>query len=290
MNMQYKNIFNAIFLIVLIFSFIDINAVDPTRAESILKQMVEKNKSVRTLQYSAIMNERIDGKMIEKKSFFKINTSPYKVFVQQSFIGINVEGLYISGMNNNQMLLCTVGFPWIQMNLDPFGSKVRNNHHHTIFEAGFNYFVDVTDKILNKYRDSLPRMLSYEGETKMFNHKCYKIVMHVNSFRYSKYTVKGNEKLPAIAKSLIINDFMIVEKNPDISDYNDVKPGQVIWIPTDYGKKFVLYVDTELGLPVYIEVFDDKGLYATYGYDKLVINATYASNEFSPTFTGYHFR
>ena len=83
---------------------------------------------------------------------------------------------------------------------------------------------------------------------------------------------------------------MILEKNPKIDDYSDVVPGQVINIPTIYGKQLVLFLDKNLLLPVEIDIYDDCGLYASYLYKNLKINKQFAWNEFSTTYKDYHFK
>lgn len=255
---------------------------------NLLQIMQQKAKEIKTIRYSAIMNERIDGKMVLKNSSFKINVNPYKVYVSQSFIGISLDALFSTGWNNNQMLVATVGFPWLQLNLDPLGKRVRDNHHHTIYEAGFNYFVDVVTEIEKKHKQDIKISL---GNNEIKNGKnCYKVIIDVNVFKTISYTVQKGENLSIIAKKHFINDYMILEKNPDIDYYDDVTSGQVINIPNVYAKQMVLYLDRELMLPVEIELFDDKGLYAVYSYNNLVINQPFAWDEFNSTYKGYHFR
>lgn len=254
----------------------------------ILQTMSEKALLIKTIEYNALMRERINNKYVDKISFFKINVSPFKIYVRESFIGIKIEGLYNDGYNNNKMIISTIGFPWVQTNLDPFGNKIRNNHHHTIFETGFNYFVSIVeDIIINKKNKT---SISYNGEEMMNGRKCYKITITNDSFKYVNYTVKPGENLTDIAKRLHINDYMMLELNPNIKDYYDVKPGQKIKIPNMYAKSLVLFIDKNLLLPIQINISDDKGLYAAYSYNNLLINKEFAWNEFSTIFKEYHFR
>jgi hypothetical protein len=282
----------TIFLIYffLVFNCINVLCNDEQKAKDLLNQMMVKNKEIKSLEYSAYMHERINGKFIDKNSFFKINISPQEIYLKQTFIGITVEGLYIEGLNNNQLLISSIGFPWLRINLDPRGSRVRKDHHHTIFDLGFDYFTEIIDTILKKYNSNLSTMLSYEGLVSFNNHECHKITIQNDFFHYNRYTVKSSENLTTIANKFYVNDYMILEKNPEISNYTDVKPGQLIWVPSDYAQKLVLYLDADMLLPLLIEIYDEKGLYATYAYINLVINPTYKWNEFSPTFKEYHFR
>ncbi len=250
--------------------------------------MSEKSMLVKTIEYDALMHERIGKKFVDKVAFFKINVTPFQLYVRESMLGIKIEGLYNEGFNNNKMIISTIGFPWLQTNLNPYGNKVRNNHHHTIFETGFSYFVSIVDDILENQKDKIT--IDYNGEEMMNGRECYKITIANNFFRYINYTVKLNEDLTIIAKQLYINDYMMLELNPGIKDYYDVKPGQAIKIPNMYAKSLVLYIDINLLLPIQIDIYDDKGLYAAYSYKNLLINKEFAWNEFNTIFKDYHFR
>ena len=105
----------------------------------------------------------------------------------------------------------------------------------------------------------------------------------------STYTVKGDEKLIAIAKKLNVNEYSIVDMNDNIDSYNDVSDGQEIYVPNDYAKKMTLYLDKEFLLPVMIKVYDDKGLYETFEYVDLKVNPSFSSDEFTEDYKEYKF-
>jgi hypothetical protein len=283
----FRNIALQLFVLFPVISTVNIYAqkTEPVQA---IQVMTQRASEVKTTIYNAIMHERIGTKFVDKTSFFKINVSPFKIYVKESFIGIHIEGLYSEGYNENKILISTVGFPWVRTLLDPYGKKVRNNHHHTIYETGFDYFVSVINELLTKHRDDIK--LSFDGEETKHNRNCYKITITDDNFKYINYIVQPGETLTSIAKRLFINDYMILELNPGIDYYNDVKPGQEIQIPTVYAKRMVLYLDKILMLPIQIDIFDDKGLYAGYSYINLIVNPTFAWNEFNTTFKDYHFR
>ena len=279
---------SIIALLLLVFITPSFSQSNPNAFE-ILQLMIQRANQVKTIEYNAIMNERIGKKMVKKESYFKINNSPLNIYVKQSFIGITLDALYCQGLNKNRLLIATVGFPWIQTSLDPLGNRVRANHHHTIFEAGFTFFVNITNEIVNQHKNDVELSIVSDNEIKD-GRNCYKISINAKSFKFVPYTVGKGENLTTIAKRNNLNDYMILEKNPKIDDYLDVVTGQVINIPTMYGKQLVLFLDKDLLLPVEIDIFDDLGLYATYMYKNLKINKQFAWNEFSPTYNGYHFR
>ena len=91
----------------------------------------------------------------------QLQVDPYKVYFTESKFGIDLEGLFVAGAYNNQARIATVGFPWIKLDLDPMGSKMRNETHHTIYEAGFGYFINVVSHFKSKYGDKFSDCLLY---------------------------------------------------------------------------------------------------------------------------------
>jgi outer membrane lipoprotein-sorting protein len=75
----------------------------------------------------------------------------------------------------------------------------------------------------------------------------------------------------------------------NLRNYESVKPGQKIKVPTSYAKKVVLYIDKLNNLPIYQQLFDEKGLFAEYKYTNLIVNPKLADNEFTKNYTGYKF-
>jgi hypothetical protein len=51
---------------------------------------------------------------------------------------------------------------------------------------------------------------------------------------------------------------MVLENNPKVSGYNDVKEGQIIKVPNAYAKLTLLLIDKEYMLPVNNKVFDES--------------------------------
>lgn len=107
-------------------------------------------------------------------------------------------------------------------------------------------------------------------------------------FKYVSYTVLKGENVLTIAKKLFVDEFMIQTHN-HLSSFNDVKEGQTIMVPSDYGKEMTLYIDKKTQLPVLIKVVDDKGLFEEYHFRNITVNPEFASDEFSKNYKGYRF-
>jgi hypothetical protein len=113
---------------------------------TLMKQMIEKNKTIKTLKYTMIMQERIKGKFFKTKMDNKINVSPLRVYLKQEYPDKDLELLFVSGWNENK---CKVKKNrLLKLNLDPYGSLIRKNQHNTIYSSGFTYTFGVLDFLL----------------------------------------------------------------------------------------------------------------------------------------------
>ena len=72
-----------------------------------------------------------------------------------------------------------------------------------------------------------------------------------------------------IARRIGVPEHSILERNPNLKDYQSVKSGQVINIPDTYSKKTELYIDKASLLPVKKLIYDDRGLYERYEFHYL---------------------
>jgi hypothetical protein len=173
--------------------------------------------------------------------------------------------------------------------LDPYGAIMRKDQHHTIHEMGFHYLADILKDGLIKAGDKLDKYFKLLGEEQYEGRTCYKLSIGYPDFGWIPYSVKKGENLVTIARKLRISEYMVMENNPKISSYNDLKEGQVIQVPNAYAKLTLLLIDKEYLLPVNNKVFDDKGVFETYEYHNLQVNPVIAPEEFTKTYKGYHF-
>lgn len=223
--------------------------------------------------------------MLNTESVVKLQVSPRKLYLYLK----GPEVLWIEGQNNGNALVNPGTFPYVNMNLDPHGSLMRKDQHHTIHEMGFTYLRDVLGALVKKAGDKFDKYFSYTGEDKWNGRPCHKLLINYSEFAYTTYTVKKGENLVTIARKLNVGEYMILEQNKEVSDYDDVKEGDKLQVPNAYAKMVILYVDKQHHLPVSIKIFDDKGLYESYEYYTLLVNPTIADEEFTKTYKDYNF-
>jgi hypothetical protein len=200
-----------------------------------------------------------------------------------------MEVLFVSGQNNNEAFIRPSSFPWTTISLNPNGSTMRADQHHTIFEMGFSQILNITDFMLKKYGKQAETMLKLNGTTSFNGLTCYNLALENPNFRYTDYTILKGENLLTIAAKFRISEYMILEKNAELDSYTDVDAGQKIKIPTDYASKIGLLLDQKTNLPVQIKVYDDKGLFEQYEYRNLQVNPTFNAAEFTKTYKDYKF-
>ena len=105
---------------------------------------------------------------------------------------------------------------------------------------------------------------------------------------YENYTVKEKENVSAVAHNNYVSDYMLMAVNK-LRNYDAVKPGQVIKVPVTYGKKIVLYLDSNNHLPLMQMIYDEAGLYEKYEFKSFVLNPKFTDEDFSPKNKKYGF-
>lgn len=241
--------------------------------------------NVKTLRYGLQCNERIKGRMQHTESKVKLQVSPRKLYLNIR----GVEVLWVQGANNGDALVNPNAFPYVNLNLDTYGSLMRKDQHHTIHEMGYQYLADILKDGLKRSGDNLDKYFKVLGEEKYNGRDCYQLSIAFPDFAWGNYTVKKGENLISISRKLHVSEYMVLENNPKLGSYYDVKEGQVIKVPNAYAKLTLLLIDKEYLLPVNNKVFDDKGLFETYEYYNLQVNPYIAPEEFTKSYKDYHF-
>lgn len=256
----------------------------------IVKQLVAKNKQTKSLSFNLKKTERIDGELKSRTSFFKIVVKPLKLYIKQIAPEPGIEVIFAAGENNNKVLVNPNKFPWITISLEPYSHELTKTEHHTVYESGLTYMLSLLESVLTKYSTELSEMIKYDGPVTWGNYSCYMITMYDKHFKYLSYTVNPGESVISIAKKYKLSEYMILEKNPKIRNYYDIKKGDVIKIPNDYSQKMILYVDKKTLFPVLIKVYDEAGLFEQYDYSNISINPTFSAEDFSKSNKNYNFK
>jgi outer membrane lipoprotein-sorting protein len=264
------------------------NSVAQTVSE-IAKAMFAKTKTIKTLTYTMKKIERIHGKPFLQESKVKLHLDPLKVYLHQNIPKYGIEVLYVSGTNNNHALVNPNGFPWFSINLDPYGSTMRENQHHTLLNSGYDHVVSILEHLYVKYSAQIESMTKIEGSIVWENNNCWIVSLTNPYFKYVNYTAQKGETLLTIANKFKLSEHMMMEKNPSVRSYTESLAGKTLSIPNDYSSKMILYIDKVRMIPLLMKVYDNEGLYEHYEYLNMVINPVIKPEEFQSNYEDYHF-
>lgn len=90
---------------------------------------------------------------------------------------------------------------------------MRQDEHHTLMNWS-RLFCKHYRVYRFKNMDHFDTYFKFEGEERVNNRPCYKIIIDNKDFAYENYTVGENESITSIAGKLHISEYMILEVNP----------------------------------------------------------------------------
>lgn len=274
------------FLLLMVTTMTSFAQKTPYYAKDVVFKMIKSIHDLERLKYSLKIIERGKKGYNHYESSVKLNRKPRKIYLYIK----GIELLWVDGWNNNKAYVKPNSFPYVNLSLDPLGFLMRQDQHHTLNEMGVDYFGSVIKYIATKYGDKFDQYFKLEGEERVNNRPCYKIIIDNKDFGYENYTVGENESITSIARKLHVSEYMILEINPKLSDYFDIlKKGQILKVPTAYAKHVTLYIDQLYFLPISIKILDDKGLFEQYDYHFLQVNPKIDDAEFTKEYKDYKF-
>lgn len=242
-------------------------------------RLLKAINGVQTLRYSVAAQERVNGRYLPMQSVVKMTPSPLRMYLKNQK---GLEILYVTGQNGGDAWVYPGAFPYVTLSLDPQGSLMRRDQHHTVLQIGFGL-------ISTLLRDSDPtftRSFRYVGDTVATGRPCYQLRSVYPAFAYVPYQAKAGETTASVAAKLHCGEFRITERNK--LDVNTMlTAGQVLQVPNAYGSRTLVLVDQRTFLPAGVAVYDERGLYEKYDFTSVVANQPIAPAEFSKGYAGY---
>ncbi|HXP49844.1 MAG TPA: DUF1571 domain-containing protein, partial [Bacteroidia bacterium] len=111
------------------------NSVGFIDSHTIMDGVFKSIDSVKTLTYTMVYTERLDkDRMHTDSNQVKFQKTPRKLFVKLSD---GTKVLWIEGENKNEALVHPNSFPHVTLSLDPDGSIMRKDQHHSITSTGY---------------------------------------------------------------------------------------------------------------------------------------------------------
>ncbi len=249
-------------------------------ARSVVGNMLTAIDNANTLTFTMVTKERFGKTYENAKMDIRMQVEPHRVYMKQYYPNEGVEILWKKGENNGKALVNPNGFPYINVSLSPYGSRMRKGNHHVLTDTGFKHLAGIIKHGVEAAGEQFEQHFILDGTVNKGGKTCYKLIMTMPDFTYESYTLRKDEYLVDIARRKYISEHMIAEVN-DISLYDKVRAGTTLKVPNFYAKKTVFYIDQTTMFPVTQEIYDDKGLYEEYIFSNLVLNPTFSSNEFT---------
>jgi hypothetical protein len=275
-------------LITLAGSFLGSNA--PSAAPSckeILESMLDSIKNIKTQTYSLKSTERVGDHLLFAESHVKINFYPKKIYFKSPLKGFEV--LWVTGTNKGNATVHSKTLPLMNLDLDPYGSIMRKDQHHTIFDLGTHYIGSVIANTILKAPKDFDKHFTYAGVITWNKIECYQLIIEYPEYKYIEYKVGKGETVTSIAHKLNTSDFKIRYKNDLSSYFGTIKEGKKLTIPIPYSNKGIMYIDKKTALPINLKVYDELGLFEAYEFYNMKTNVKFAEDEFSKSFKGYGF-
>lgn len=276
-------------IICICFSFS--GSVEPHKkfsCQELVAHMLDSLKNIKTQRYDLKATERVNGHYLFAESHVKINSHPKKIYFKSILKGNEV--LWVQGTNKGNAIIYSPSFPLINLNLDPYGSLMRKDQHHTIFDLGLQHIGILIANTIIKAPKDFDKHFAYAG-THTFNHiECHQLLISFPEYKYVEYSVEKGETVTDIAKKLSTSDFKIRYKNGLSGYYSELKEGKKLLIPTPYANKVILYIDKKNYIPLSVKVYDEEGLFEAYDFYNITLNKTFASDEFALNYKEYNFR
>jgi outer membrane lipoprotein-sorting protein len=255
-------------------------------AKAAIIQMMDSINALEGFKSVIKKTERIEGELVLQVSTVKVSRNPYQVYVRQLSPKSGVEILCANGCE--KALINMNGFPWINLTLDPDGPTMRKHQHHTVHDSGFDLLAIILERNLQAF-NPLEQTLTRKEDIFWITENAIQIELVNKAYKTSLYKVNDDENIADIAKKFNVNEYAILELNPECTNYEDVKDGQEIIIPSHYGVTMNLYISKKTMLPLLIRVYDHNGLFEEYDYTEFELNPRFAANEFDEHFTEYDF-
>lgn len=253
----------------------------------IVEQMLDSIKNVRTQRYNVKSTERVGDHLLFAESKIKINFNPKKIYFHNP--QKNIEVLWVSGSNNGDAIVRSGAMPLMNFNLDPYGSLMRKDQHHTIFDLGFPYIGTTISNTIVKAPKEFDKHFQYAGSIVFDSHDCHQVIINYPEYKYIEYITQKGETVTSISTKLNTSDFKIRYINDLSSYFGAIKEGKKLLIPVPYANKAIVYIDKRSALPLSIKIYDDHGLFESYEFYNVVVNKTFASDEFLKSYKDYGF-
>ena len=253
--------------------------------EQLISRLSTSIQGLKTLRCNVRAQERIPGGIQQARTLMKISFGPYTVYMRNQK---GIEILYVTGQNNGDAWVYPNSFPYVTLSLDPNGSVMRKNQHHSTLDAGYGTIAEMLHGSSQRLDRSFEKTFRYAGDTTVQGRPAYVLRSDYPQFRYVSYKPAKNESVSTISDKFGCGEYRILERN-NLSPGDVVSAGKTIQVPNGYGRRVIMCIDQKMFLPLVVQVNDDKGLFEKFEFSDVVPNQPISTSEFTKDFKGYKF-
>jgi hypothetical protein len=239
--------------------------------------------NLKTLRCNVRAQERIGGNYQQARTQMKIAYAPLRVYLRNQK---GIEVLWVHGQNDGDAWVYPNSFPYVTLSLDPNGTLMRKNQHHSVLDAGFGTIAEILHGSGKRQDQEFERSFRYAGDTLVAGRPCFILRSDFSQFRYVSYKVTKPETPAQIADKFGSGEYRILERN-HLSPTEVVAAGRTLQVPNAYGRRTIVCVDQKMFLPMAVQVFDDKGLFEKFEFFDVIANQPIPGAEFSKDYKGY---
>lgn len=260
--------------------------------KEVIQHLIKSVKDLQTCQFEMKSKERIDNTYVFTHSVASIRFEPKQIFLR-SFNedgGLRNEILYLQNQNDGDALISSLGFPFINLNLDPLGNTMRNKKHLTILEAGGKFLAAMLDL---GFKNMFDPSANVSVQCKIKKHvnfgQVYEVVITNNDYSFAMKSTGGEHSLRSFCNAQGVPEYKVLEINNALNNFDDDIANTQLLLPNYYAKVIKMEVRKSDYMPVKIALYDEKGLYAQYAYDYYKVNPVLPSIVFDRDNPAYTF-
>jgi hypothetical protein len=269
---------------VLLLSAAPATAPDKITTEQLVSRLRLSIDNLKTLRCRVQAQERLGTKYTQANSVLKLGYEPLRVYLRNKK---GVEVLWVKGQNDGDAWVYPNSFPYVTLSLDPNGTLMRRNQHHSVLDAGFGAIADVLRGSAQRPDHRYERSFRYAGDTIINGRPCYQLRSDFPQFRYVSYTAGKGETVAQVADKFGCGEYRVMERN-DLAADAAIATGKVLQVPNSYGRRTLICVDQKVFLPLLIRVEDDKGLFEQFEFLELIANQSIPAIEFTKDYKEYN--
>ena len=255
----------------------------PITSTQLVSRLTAAIEDLKYLRCNVKAQERLGTQVRTASSAMKISFNPLRVYIKNPE---GMEVLWVTGQNDGDAWVYPASFPYVTLSLDPRGSIMRRNQHHTTFQAGFGTIADLLHTSATRQDNGYVKSFKYAGDTTLQSRNYHILRSDFPQFKYVTYKVGKKETIASVADKFGCGEFRILERNK-LSVGEELPEGKILQVPNAYGKRVTLCIDPKTYLPAVVRVDDERGMYEKFEFSAVVANQPIPVEEFTKTYKGY---